>query len=187
MSKDAYGHLCTVTGALWRPDGRYFDGVDDSISVAASPVLRFGTSVFSVTGWFNCPDSTNVNSIIGNRDADNGYYVYLNGGAVCLYNRNTVHSVASSAVYDGEWHYFGATFNGASSIMMVDGSEDTNINTILDGEDLDDAGLNTYLGVRGSTAASYMTGSIGEVFIYSRVLTPLEIQHNYLATKWRYR
>ncbi len=30
-------------------------------------------------------------------------------------------------------------------------------------------------------------GNIDEVRIYSRALTPLEIQHNYLATKWRYR
>ena len=30
-------------------------------------------------------------------------------------------------------------------------------------------------------------GLIPEVRIYNRALTPLEIQHNYLATKWRYR
>ena len=31
MSKDAYGHVCTVTGAVWTPEGRLFDGVDDYI------------------------------------------------------------------------------------------------------------------------------------------------------------
>jgi hypothetical protein len=30
-------------------------------------------------------------------------------------------------------------------------------------------------------------GVIGEVRVYNRALSPLEIQHNYLATKWRYR
>jgi len=29
-------------------------------------------------------------------------------------------------------------------------------------------------------------GRIGEVRLYNRALTPLEIENNYLATKWRY-
>ncbi|GAI13447.1 unnamed protein product, partial [marine sediment metagenome] len=29
-------------------------------------------------------------------------------------------------------------------------------------------------------------GVLGEAVIYSRILTPQEIQHNYEATKWRY-
>ena len=32
-SRDAYGHLCTVTGALWTPQGRTFDGADDIIDL----------------------------------------------------------------------------------------------------------------------------------------------------------
>jgi hypothetical protein len=33
----------------------------------------------------------------------------------------------------------------------------------------------------------YAYGVIGEVFIYSRALTIQEVQHKYLATKWRYQ
>lgn len=40
MSKDKHGHLCSVTGALWTPRGRSFDGVDDQI---VGSVLPFDT------------------------------------------------------------------------------------------------------------------------------------------------
>ncbi len=33
MSGDSFGRVSTATGALWRPDGRYFDGEDDDITV----------------------------------------------------------------------------------------------------------------------------------------------------------
>ena len=43
--------------------------------------------------------------------------------------------------------------------------------------------------VRGEVGAVLegFDGLIGEVRIYKRALTPLEVQHNYLATKGRYR
>ena len=35
MSKDAYGHSCTAIGALWRPNGRWLDGINDYINCGA--------------------------------------------------------------------------------------------------------------------------------------------------------
>ncbi|GAG96548.1 unnamed protein product [marine sediment metagenome] len=35
-SKDHYGRLCTATGALWLPNGRYFDGVNDRVVLASA-------------------------------------------------------------------------------------------------------------------------------------------------------
>ncbi len=33
----------------------------------------------------------------------------------------------------------------------------------------------------------YLTGNIGEVWVYSQALSALEISHIYNATKWRYQ
>jgi len=38
-----------------------------------------------------------------------------------------------------------------------------------------------------SAYGGFWNGTIGEVFIYNRLLTPQEIQRNYLITKWKYR
>ena len=43
------------------------------------------------------------------------------------------------------------------------------------------------LGAISRGTAELWNGLIDEVRIYNRALTPLEIQHNYLATKWRYQ
>ena len=45
------------------------------------------------------------------------------------------------------------------------------------------------IGCRHESAAYdvFHKGLIGEVRIYRRALTPTEVQHNYLATKWRYQ
>jgi hypothetical protein len=44
-SKDSYAHLCTVTGALWTPQGRHFDGVDDKIAVPYHSVFQITAEV----------------------------------------------------------------------------------------------------------------------------------------------
>ena len=45
MSKDKHGYPCTVTGALWRPDGHYFDGTDDKIVVPDAASLDITTGI----------------------------------------------------------------------------------------------------------------------------------------------
>ena len=44
-SKDAYGHLCSVTGVTWRPDGRCFDGVDDEIDCGNGSSIQIGGAI----------------------------------------------------------------------------------------------------------------------------------------------
>ena len=51
MSKDAYGHLCTVTGALWTSQGRDFDGIDDSITL---PTAFDSLTDLTLEAWLLC-------------------------------------------------------------------------------------------------------------------------------------
>jgi len=46
---------------------------------------------------------------------------------------------------------------------------------------------NFTIGLLAGGNTNDFTGTIGEVQVYSRVLTPLEIHQNYLVTKWRYQ
>ena len=52
-SRDAYGHRCTVTGALWRPNGRYFDAVNDGINCGTGSNLNLGNTMdkYTMTAW----------------------------------------------------------------------------------------------------------------------------------------
>ena len=50
MSKDTYGHLCTVTNTLWRLDGRHFAGAD-FINCGTGPSLA-PSNALTIEGWF---------------------------------------------------------------------------------------------------------------------------------------
>ena len=49
LSSDGYGHLCTVTGALWTPQGRTFDGAS-YISIPNHASLNI-TEAISLEAW----------------------------------------------------------------------------------------------------------------------------------------
>src|SRR3990172_13167350 len=74
QSKDAYGHLCTVTGALWRPQGRDFDGTDDVISAPDHNALDI-TGTVTLISWFypyTTSDGSETNQVSGKQ----GSYIF---------------------------------------------------------------------------------------------------------------
>ena len=192
MSKDAYGHLCTVTGALWTPRGRDFDGTDDKIvlndNLASSP-LNFQSSDFTVEMWVQFISKTGIRSLFcrGLWGVD-GFFFDLRGT-------------------NNLWFAFGSGYTGytVSGFFTDTAIGDfvhlafTKCGTILTGyNNLVPTTIATNAPNPASCARStrfgiYETdinpfaGLMGEARAYNRALTPLEIQRNYLATKWRYQ
>src|SRR3990167_7681164 len=78
MSKDAYGHLCTVTGATWSKQGRIVDGTDDKLALSdtdASSPLNFTTSDFTLEMWLKFDDLDGIQVLWSKGvNADTGYY-----------------------------------------------------------------------------------------------------------------
>jgi len=192
MSRDAYGHLCTVTGALWRPNGRYFDGSDDFISCPDAPSLDYTANTIEI--WANIPAQTHSGSQINIGLAKTASY--LTG--ICYRTHATVPTVVgwyfladteNDAKYsfhrfdgDDSWHHIVGVFNGVRTSIYFD-------SILKDSATEDDTWTpnNETLKIMGGVDGRYINGLLGEARIYNRALTPLEIQHNYLATKWRYR
>ncbi len=188
MSRDAYGHLCVVTGALWRPQGRDFDGNDDYIDCGGGIGLPIGNSDRTIELWVK-PDT------LANWT---GFFLYgtlAAGGAILFYTgsdgdrlllgRHGLSVTSSLVLTTGVFQHIVATVSAGDQVnFSLDGQHagpytlsgiDTTLNV-------------TYIGMGGGACDDpNMDGLIGEVRIYSRALTPLEIQHNYLATKWRYQ
>lgn len=167
MSKDKHGHLCAVTGALWRPNGHYFDGSDDYIDCGDSSALTITSGTIEVWAYRQNKAGGNNHWLVAGYNGGGGY-VYWTGGADTL---------AASA---GTIHVNG---NGASSA-----TEERWQHIAVSGIALTAITNSLKVGTRHILlAGNYFEGYIGEVRIYNRALTPLEIQHNYQATKWRYR
>jgi len=187
MSRDAYGHLATVVGATWTPRGRIFDGSDDKLDITSS--LLSGTKDTdqkTIGFWVSTPNTTGHGNIVCVRDAGgNNWQLYRKSATYDLYihsddiNQDTGYDypqnrfVQITAIIDGiadqwqiyvnglwEYTYQGANFaadNGGNAFRL------------------------------GSDSSGYLNGTCGEAWIYNRRLTPAEIQHNFLVTKWRYR
>ena len=193
-SRDAYGHLCTLTGAVWRPNGHYFDGTDDYINCGHPPAFDI-TQAITLEAWIRFTTAKHAGIIAKflTPTAKAKYCFTFNeidDGTVGMYiseNGTGTDGVASAVtVNDGHWHHCVGIFDGDYLRVFVDGelsnSKDTTLAAIFDKPDMEvwignyDEGNDT----------RWFNGDIGEVRIYNRALTPQEIQRNYLATKWRY-
>jgi len=190
MSRDAYGHLCTVTGALWRPNGRYFDGLDDFISCGDNTVLDVIEAI-TVELWFRDATLSNVDILVANTNGNSltkgwGLRWSSTNHLMFFINEYGENEASIAFIPDATWHHFVGTYDKASIKIHLDavkGTDDTYSSSI----DYTTA-VGTTLGSAPRGTSAYMfTGNLGEVRIYNRALTLLEIQRNYLATKWRYR
>ncbi|MBI2836139.1 MAG: LamG domain-containing protein [Chloroflexi bacterium] len=192
-SKDACAHLCTVTGAPWTPQGRTFDGVDDNIRVNTSPVFEFD-SAFTLEAWVNLDANppavhqwaVEVTNSGGTQRLGLAARRNTTGYPIGAYNSATSSWImANSAALLGSYAHIIVVFTAGISAAFY-------LNGISDGAPALGAFPSwaagaTQVYVASISGGSWLKGFIGEVRIYDRALTPLEVQRNYLATKWRYQ
>lgn len=189
MSKDTYGHLCTVSGASWRLSGRYFDGADDYVNCGNESSLQISQAI--TLEAFICLAVTPASqaTIMGRRQASNDwqfavnpsrrlYFTFWSGGV-----EKTALGPSNTALALENWYHVATTYDGIKAAHYINGSQDKSAD--ISGA-IDTGSTATLVGAVNMTALVFQ-GIIGEVRLYRRVLTPAEIQRNYLATKWRYR
>jgi len=195
ISKDAYSHLCTVTGAIWRLNGHYFDGMDDEI-VVGNPTALNNLGSLSILAWIN-PDTLGKGNYgrIADKRANGWHFALLTNNRLAFYVDYTTTDLGvyspNNSITLGSYQHVAVAWDGSTTatnaILYVNGTAlSRNSDTNGAGARQDDSARSLRIG--NNVDDSYVfDGVIGEVLIYNRALTPLEIQHNYLATKWRYR
>jgi len=185
MSKDAYGHLCPVTGALWTPQGRYFDGTDDEIRCGKHIALQATTDT-TILVWANPTDGA-YDCIVHktNKAGTDRYTLWAIGRTFKECQNDGGYYVGDSTAPTGVWTLFGLTFGSTGFRMSLNG--------VAHGVDATNTSVMTTGTYQELMIGEDMTGSydfkglMGEVWIFSRILSLVEIQGIYLATKWRYR
>ena len=184
MSRDACGHACTVTGALWRLNVRDFDGIDDVIDTGAWGYSgNVGTFELWVKGH-DTPPSTAQNLIDFRGDGVLACQ-WSNGvaGRIAVYSVDATDDWSVIAPSDVAWHHIVFLLDGTSADLYLDSVKQGVTQTITPFS----IASSTAVGIGNlSAGGAPFDGEIGEVRIYNRALSPLEIQQNYLATKWRY-
>ncbi len=192
MSKDAYGHLATVTGALWIPEGRHFDGQDDEILVINHASLN--PSQVTAIAWAKSDNALwNAWTGLVYQEKNNKlvYVLHPGGGSTNFFfyigdgTGNINYSAYLGVPVITDWHMYAGTYDGATIRSYVDAVPGT-----PKAETMSMATDSTNPLVIGNDSAlpnRHFDGKEGEVWVFNRILTPLEIQNIYLATKWRYR
>lgn len=193
MSRDAYGHLATVTGATWTPHGRIFDGTDDYITVPYHAILNLRVD-FTIIMWVNpdAPVAADGFFISNGRDNADGYMIYIQGlsegkGKIRFQTNQSAakqNTYSEYVIQPSVWQQVGFVKKGTVATLYHNGIDvtaatDTHIDCASSSRD-------TFLGIFGYSLGAEWVGGIALTQIFNRAFTPLEIQHNYLATKDRY-
>ena len=186
ISQDIYSHSCPVTGALWRPDGRYFDGTDDYITVPDAASLRI-TGDLTIEGWVKLNDNAGYETFaaryyIHEFEArfTNGVMVFVDGDGA-NYNLYTGTSAIGTNWAHVAW-VRGATFNTYIN-GSLDKSQALGAYTVTTGTN------DVIIGARkiaADPATHFLNGIIGEVWVHARALSLSEVQSRRLETMWRY-
>ena len=172
-------------GPIWT-SGKFgnaleFDGIDDYVKVDHATNLQFGLGDFSLEAWFKSSDTTTDKTII--RKDGNGYYYFTLRSSgelqIVVYKSPNDATVGYDADYnDGEWHHAVAVADRDENLhLYVDDSEvGTPAPMGLVGNINPTNPL--YIGARSPTQ-QFFNGTIDEVRIFSRALSPEEISSLY--------
>jgi len=201
ISRDAYGHTCTVTGASWTPQGHYFDGINDKIVVPTATSLNMGTGDFTVGFWLNSSATTTRMMYALKAKSGSPYNGWvIRGGYTTNITKVTVSifvtggsvtaNFADTVVIDGKYHCVFITADRDGDMRCwVDNVEDSNAKDISGQSGSISTTDDLYIGksIDAGISGDPFSGILGDFWYYSRALTPQEITHNYEVTKWRYQ
>jgi hypothetical protein len=198
MTRDAIGHCVTVHGAEWTLRGRHFDGLDDWISVPVSPALT-------------TPDRGTILIWVKRKTTTQGVFCFSDKDAIGINEATMATNVLGFAQWrtdiggpasqelrtpqgslpQDEWMCIIFTSDGTKTYGDINGipqplsvaTGSNNGDWVGDCNQIDSLGV----GSLRRPAPVYWEGTIGEVVMWNRYLTPPERQQAYHATKWRYR
>ncbi|MBD3304338.1 hypothetical protein GF343_04270, partial [Candidatus Woesearchaeota archaeon] len=180
-------------GANWTSSGILggaydFDGVDDNITIADDAVLNL-TSDFSLEAWVN-PSSLSNTSYILDKGQSSGAPPGTNYGLYISNTKKIAFRVSASGIGSSSpvFSLSNVSVNKWTHIAAVYESSSNNLSVYINGS-LDNSGIRSaapafavplMIGVAG-TGSSHFNGTIDEVRIHNRSLTPRQIKAHYNA------
>ena len=185
-SKDNNNHACTVIGATWGSQGRTFDG-DDYITAGNAASLQIASEI-TIEAWFYPSVTAAHRTIVGRRQTNTNWQFNISNSQKLYWSRWSatvqLDVSANTAMSTLAWHHGVVTYSTtAGTKFYLDGQPD---GTNATGGDLDTNATATTIGSFVEGIGSPFEQIIGEVRIYNRALSAVEILQNYNAPKWRY-
>ncbi len=198
-SVDAYKHLATVTGALWQPDGRTFDG-DDLITLADPAVLQL-TGDFTVEAWVRREAVGAFHTIASKYETggnERGWLLFFVDDNTLAFtvskdgtNFTEVTTVATYTDTSTFLHIVGAydSIADGSSVMQLDVDNVERAASAAAVSPLNNSTDPVKLGVMqiNNVNSRFLVGTLGEFRLYNRFLSAEVRAANRRGTQWRYQ
>lgn len=182
-SVDRYQDTCEVTGALWRPNHRLFDGSDDKITHTLIEVAD--ASAYSCDFWaYSTAGSAVMNSMYGSTSGSSDLRFYWSGAnrRIYYYAHDTGYQFWNVGEFISQYHHFIIAFaTDRTAILYKDG--------------VATGGVKTFTSTKfrwktmGFSSGNnvYYKGRVGEFRLYLKTLSAEEALNNFYATKFRYQ
>jgi hypothetical protein len=185
-SREARGHLCSISGALWSPHGRIFDGVDDQITLAGIPFVN-GRHTF--IWWMKSSHSSGNVGIFSTTTVltKRGLNLINTTPLFVQTNSGFKYFTSVSSYLDDNWHFWEFYLPGATqsdykaSILRIDGTE---IPGGATGDDIPSVWTTFTI---GQSEYGNIAMTMGDFLVYNRGLSAAEASCIWQITKWRYQ
>jgi hypothetical protein len=150
----------------------FFDGTGDYLSAGSSSDYLFGTSDFTVEGWFYLTSDSTRQDLIGNyTDSTSGWGIGTSinvAGQIVVYYGNTIILDSATRVWSpNTWNHFALTRSGTSLKLFVNG---VNTTTTTNSTNIAATAYNTLIGavtsISTGSAQLFCTGYIQDFRIY---------------------
>ncbi len=160
-----------------------FDGTDDVINLPND--LGYGTTSVSVFAWYkiNGTPANGYHIICGDTALEMSIHssaTYLRNG-VSTTNGRHVSNDGNQTLNDGNYHYYGFTFDGSTKRAYIDGVQ---VGTQSVTGTLTTSFSSRKVGAFGG--GYYANGDLPVYKVYNKVLTDAEVKQNYNAYKNRF-
>ncbi len=158
----------------------HFDGVDDLVEIDDDPSLTpvVGTYAF----WIKADTRLNNEQIISRMVDDDRYAIVMfnNANRLHLITRDgDYQSPPKMAIEDDEWHHVVVSIGDDGAVGYLDGEEHHRDESKQVGLDITQGTLMFFGGDGDGNSATYFEGTLDEVSLWDRVLTPAEVAELY--------
>lgn len=178
------GVICHPEGCIWTPEGFLFDGVDDLITFESDFI---GASACTIMGWIK---PTGWGGFASGRIIDNDKLFFSIGNDTLRRlnfssNIGTATAVSpNDSITLNQWQHVAVTRKTDGKVTFyvngqLSGTPDQNSGTPTAGT------TNVIVGNRLAGDRGF-DGTIDDLLVFNRILTPQEIQAHYSMTKWSY-
>ncbi|RJR27994.1 hypothetical protein C4561_00620 [candidate division WWE3 bacterium] len=198
-----YENDLTISGATWQRTNisqtgitalsLLFDGTDDYLYRDADSDFNFGTTSFTISGWFRHPSTVSGTDTILARYGTSGYKIYMNSsGYVCFaVDDDSTWSpddeVCTTSTYgsyaDSTWHHFSAVKSGTSTIYIYMDGVLINSKTSIVSTGTMDSNSNLYVGIDSDATSNPWAGTLDELVFYPYERTADQIATDLLGTQ----